>query len=136
MEARNVCCTMPKRPSDGVPAEAFALLFGDFLEDGERLRAAVLAASGEDGVDEGNWGGVGGAEGSGLDAGEEDFVAFAGEGRDIRVGDADAVGAAGAGQVHAFDGLAKAAAEADGEDEIALVYGADEVGDAARGRGR
>ncbi len=64
-----------------VPAEAFALLFGDFLDDRERLRAMVLAAGGEDGVDEGDGSGVGSAEGSGLDAGEKDFIAFARERR-------------------------------------------------------
>src|SRR5271155_2152700 len=38
--------------------------------------------------------------------------------------------------MHAFDGLTQTAAEADGEDEVALVYRADEVGDSARGRAR
>src|ERR1700691_4103608 len=37
--------------------------------------------------------------------------------------------------MHAFDRLAQAAAEADGEDEVALVDGADQVGDAAGGCG-
>src|ERR1700676_1072427 len=54
---------------DGVPAEAFALLFGYFLKDGQRLRTAVLSAGGEDGVNEGDGGGIRGAEGSGFDAG-------------------------------------------------------------------
>jgi hypothetical protein len=51
---------------DSVPAEAFALLFGDFLENGERLRAVVLAAGGKDGVDERDRSSVRGSEGSGF----------------------------------------------------------------------
>jgi hypothetical protein len=39
---------------NSVPAEAFALLFGYFLKDGQRLRTAVLAAGGEDGIHEGH----------------------------------------------------------------------------------
>ena len=71
--------TAPAVQLNSVPAEAFALLFGDFLDDGERLRAAVLAAGGQDCVDERNRRSVGRAEGCGLDASEENFVAFARE---------------------------------------------------------
>src|SRR5579859_1803849 len=38
--------------------------------------------------------------------------------------------------MHAFHGLPQAAAEADGKDEVALIHGADEVGDAPCGCGR
>ena len=132
---RNVCCNLPELGSDRIPPEAFALLFGYFLDDGERLRTVILAAGGEDGVDEGDGRGVRGAKGSGFDAGEKDFVTFAGERGNVGVSDANAVGIAGFGQMHTFDGLAETAAEADGEDEIALVDGTDEVGDASRGCG-
>jgi hypothetical protein len=138
MEDRNVCCTTvalaKKNRSDGVPAEAFALLFGYFLDDGECLRAAILSTGGEDGIYKRDWSGIRGAEGSGLNASEEDFIAFAREGGHISVCDADTVGASRACQVHALDSLTQAPAKAYGQDEIAFVYGADEVGDAACGR--
>src|SRR5271169_569836 len=130
MERRNVCCTTPQNRSNGVPAEAFALLFGYFLEYGQRLRTSVLAAGGEDGVDERNGRGIRSAKRSGLDAGEKYLVAFAGERRNISVRDADAVGAAGARQVHAFNRLAETATKADGQDKVALIDGANEVSDA------
>src|ERR1700688_764597 len=113
MNRRNGCFTVPRSGLNGVPAEAFALLFGYFLEDSEGLWAAILAAGGEDGVDEGDGSGVGRAEGSGFDAGEENFVAFTGEGRNVGVRDAHTVSIARVGQMHTFDSLAEAAAEAD-----------------------
>ena len=123
--ARNACFTLLIRRSNRVPAEAFALLFGYFLENGQRLRAAVLTAGGEDGIYEGDGGGIRGAKRSGFDAGEKDFIAFAGKRGNVSVGNSDAVGAAGMGQMDAFDRLAQAAAEADGQNEVALVYGSD-----------
>jgi len=125
VSARNACFTSLIEDSNRIPAEAFALLFGYFLENGQRLRAAVLAAGGEDGIYESDGGGIRGAKRSGFDAGEKDFIAFAGKRGNVSVGDSDAVGAAGMGQMDAFDRLAQAAAEADGQNEVALVYGAD-----------
>jgi hypothetical protein len=48
--------------SGRVPAEAFALFFGYFLDQGERLRPTILADSGEDGIQQGDGGGIGGPE--------------------------------------------------------------------------
>ena len=128
------CFTAPAVELNAVPAEAFALLFRDFLDDGERLRPAVLAAGDQDGVHQRNRRGVRRAEGCGLHAGQEHFVAFARERGNVRVRDANAVGAVRFSQVHAFDSLPEAAAKADGQDEIVFVYSADEMGDAARRR--
>lgn len=47
---------------DGVPAEAFALLLRYLFENGQRLRSPILAAGGEDGVDERDRSGIRGPE--------------------------------------------------------------------------
>src|SRR5579864_7875447 len=122
MNLRNACFTASNRRSNRIPAEAFALLFVDFFEDGERLWAAVLAAGGEDGIDERDGSGVGSAEGSGFDAREEDFVAFAGEGRDIGIRDPDTIRITVVGQVNTFNSLAKAASKTNRNDEIVFIY--------------
>ena len=48
--------------SGRVPAQTLALFFGDFLDQGECLRPTILADSGEDGIQQGDGSGIGGAE--------------------------------------------------------------------------
>src|ERR1700756_3080554 len=120
----------------GTPAGAFALFFGDFFEEGEGLRAAVLGTRGKNCVEQCNRSDVGGAERGGRDRGDEKFVAFTGEGRKVGVRDADAVSAVGAGLLNAVDGLAETAAESDGYDQILFGNRASEVRDAAGGGSR
>jgi hypothetical protein len=98
----------------GVPTKAFTLLVRNFFQQRERLRAAILRAGGENGVEQGNGSDVGRSKGSGLGGGNEEFVAFAGQRGEIGIGDADTVGAVGAGLLDALDGLAQAATEGDG----------------------
>src|SRR5713226_1810924 len=117
----------------GVPAKALALLFGDFLEEREGVRAAILRAGGEKRVQQGNRSDVGGTKRGGLGRGNENLVAFAGERGKVGVRDADAVGPAGAGLLNTLDGLAKTAAESDSQNQILFGEGANEVRDAARG---
>src|SRR5258706_16459334 len=96
-----------------VPAESFALFFGDFLDHGECLRPTILADSREDGIHQGNGSGVRGAEGSCFDRSQENFVTFARQGRNIGVRDTDAISASNARLLCTVDGLSKSAAEAD-----------------------
>src|SRR5579859_406902 len=123
-------------PRDGslhrVPAEAFALFLDDLLEKRHCLRPAILAASGEDSVDESDRSGVGGAEGRGLDGSEKDFIAITGERRYVSVRDAHAVGIPIARQMHAFHRLAEPTSKADSQNKVALVDGAHQVSDAPR----
>src|SRR4029077_899986 len=68
----------PGKPLAGIPAKAFALLFGDFFQQGEGLRAAILCAGGENGVEQRNGSDIGSAEGGGFGGGDEEFMAFVG----------------------------------------------------------
>lgn len=134
MRSRNICCDSRCAELNRVPAEAFALFFHDLLENRHGLRPAILPASSQDGIDESNRSGVRGAVRSGLDRGEKDFIAFAGQRGNVGVRDADAIGIARVGRMHAFNGLAQAAAEADSKDEVALIHGADKMSDTPRRR--
>src|SRR5437870_7244036 len=79
--------------SGGVPAEAAALFFGGLFDERQGFGTPVLAAGGEERVDERDGRDVGSAEGCGFNRGEKDLVAFAGEWGEIGVCDADAIGA-------------------------------------------
>src|SRR5438132_4130546 len=50
-----------------VPAEAFAVLFGNLFYQPEYLRPPILSNGGEDCIQQGNWSGIRGAERSGFD---------------------------------------------------------------------
>ena len=112
------------------------MFFHDFLENRHGLRPAILPACSQDGIDESNGSGVRGAVRSGLDRGEKDFIAFAGQRGNVGVRDADAIGIPRMCRMHAFHGLPETAAEADGKDEVALIHGAHKVGDTPCGCGR
>ena len=92
-----------------------------------------MAAGGEERVDERDGRDIGSAEGCGFNRGEKDLVAFAGKGGEIGVCDADAIGAVRLGLLRAFDGLAKAAAETDGNYQIFPTHAASEMQDAPSG---
>src|SRR2546425_553116 len=92
--------------SGGVPAEAAALFFGGLFDEGQGFGTPVLAAGGEERVDERDGRDIGSAEGCGFNRGEKDLVAFAGKGGEIGVCDADAIGAVRLGLLRAFDGMA------------------------------
>src|SRR5438445_12989388 len=121
--------------SGGVPAEAAALFFGGLFDERQGFGTPVLAAGGEERVDERDGRDVGSAEGCGFNRGEKDLVAFAGKGGEIGVCDADAIGAVRVGLLRAFDGLAKTAAETDGNYQILPTHVASEVQDAPGGSG-
>src|SRR5258707_12338455 len=97
------------------------------------MRAAVLRARGENCVQQTDRSNVGSAERGGLRRGDENFVALADERGKVGVRDADAVGAVGARLLNAFDGLAKAATEGDGHDQILFGDRANELRNTARG---
>src|SRR3989442_5156352 len=121
--------------SGGVPAEAAALFFGGLFDEGQGFGTPVLAAGGEERVDERDGRDIGSAEGCGFNRGEKDLVALAGKGGEIGVCDADAIGAVRLGLLRAFDGLAKAAAETDGNHQVFPTHAASEMKDAPSGSG-
>jgi hypothetical protein len=100
------------------------------------VRAAVLCASGENGVDQGYGSDVGRGKRSRFRRGHKKLIAFFSERRKVSIGNADAIGAVGSRLLDSLDGLAKAAAEGYADSQIFLTERAREMHNAARGTRR
>jgi len=110
------------------------LFFVGFFEDADGAGAVQVGTDREEHVEEAHGRRIRVAE-VGFDWGEEAFVGVAGYGGNKRISDSDAVGAVGVGLLKSFDRLAKAAAEADGDDEVVASAIAGGIG-ALAGSGR
>src|ERR1700675_4976365 len=86
-----------------IPANTFALFFGDFFCHGECLGPAILADSGEDGIHQNHGSSIRRTVGSGFDGGQEQLVTNARERRNVCICNADAVSAVCPGLLGAVD---------------------------------
>jgi len=118
--------------SDSIPAGTLALLLGRFFDHGHGMGVTVLSAGGDECVDEGDRGSIRSPIGSRFDSGEKYLIAFARERGEIGVRDTHAIRALFARFPGAFDGLPKATAEADGDDEIPFPESSNEMQNASR----
>src|SRR6266849_10659872 len=110
-----------------VPAESFALFLGNFLDDGERLGAAILTDGGKQRIEESHGRDIGSRKRRGFNRSQKDFVTLACQGREVSICNADTIRAASAGLLRAFHSLPKTPAKANGDDQVLLINGPNEV---------